>query len=102
MCLPKGNRKEHRMGHSIRLTTSDGTEIGGYAAEPAGRRIGGLVVLQEIFGVNHHVRNVCDRFAALGYASIAPAVFDRMSPNFECGYSPAEIEHARAFIPKID
>ena len=90
------------MGTQISLTASDGFKLGGYRADPAGKPKGGLVVIQEIFGVNHHVRSLCDRFAALGYASVAPAVFDRMTPNFECGYTPAEIENARTFIPKID
>ena len=87
------------MGTQISLTASDGFKLGGYRADPAGKPKGGLVVIQEIFGVNHHVRSLCDRFAALGYASVAPAVFDRMTPNFECGYTPAEIENARTFIP---
>jgi carboxymethylenebutenolidase len=91
-----------KLGNQISLTASDGFKLGGYRSDPAGKPKGGLVVIQEIFGVNHHIRNVCDRFAALGYASVAPAVFDRMTPNFECGYSPAEIENARGFIPKID
>ena len=90
------------MGTQISLTASDGFKLGGYRADPAGKPKGGLVVIQEIFGVNHHVRNLCDRFAALGYAAVAPAVFDRIEPNFECGYTPAEVEHARTFIPKID
>ena len=90
------------MGARISLTTADDFELGGYRADPPGTPKGGLVVIQEIFGVNHHIRNVCDRFAAQGYAAVAPAVFDRIERDFECGYSPAEIEHARTFIPKID
>ena len=90
------------MGSKITLTASDGFELGGYRADAAGKPKGGLVVIQEIFGVNHHIRNVCDRFAALGYTSVAPAVFDRIQPDFECGYTAAEVEHARTFIPKID
>ncbi len=90
------------MGSTITLTASDGFKLGGYRADPQGKPKGGLVVIQEIFGVNHHIRNVCDRFAAQGYAAVAPAVFDRIQPNFECGYTPAEVEHARTFIPKID
>jgi carboxymethylenebutenolidase len=90
------------LGTQISLTASDGFKLGGYRAEPSGKPKGGLVVIQEIFGVNHHIRAVCDRFAALGYTSVAPAVFDRMAPNFECGYSPEEVEKARGFIPKID
>lgn len=90
------------MGTHISLTASDGFKLGAYRADPAGKPKGGLVVIQEIFGVNHHIRSVCDRFAAQGYAAVAPAVFDRMAPNFECGYTPAEVENARGFIAKID
>jgi len=90
------------VGTQISLTASDGFKLGGYRADPQGKPKGGLVVIQEIFGVNHHIRSLCDRFAALGYAAVAPAVFDRMTPNFECGYTPAEIEKARGFIAKID
>lgn len=90
------------MGTQISLTASDGFKLGGYRADPPGAPKGGLVVIQEIFGVNHHIRSLCDRFAAQGYASVAPAVFDRIQPNFECGYTPAEVEIGRSFIPKID
>ncbi len=90
------------MGTHISLTASDGFKLGAYRADPQGKPKGGLVVIQEIFGVNHHIRNVCDRFAAKGYVAVAPAVFDRYKPNFECGYSPAEIEEARKIIPQID
>src|ERR1051325_6303303 len=90
------------LGTNITLTASDGFKLGGYRAEPQGKPKGGLVVIQEIFGVNHHIRAMCDRFAAVGYVSTAPAVFDRIQPNFESGYSPDEIAKARAIIPKID
>ena len=90
------------MGTHITLTASDGFKLGGYRAEPQGKAKGGLVVIQEIFGVNHHIRAVCDRFAALGYVATAPAVFDRIQPNFESGYTPDEIAAARALMPKID
>jgi len=74
------------LGTNITLTASDGFKLGGYRAEAQGKPKGGLVVIQEIFGVNHHIRAMCDRFAAIGYTSTAPAVFDRIQPNFECGY----------------
>ena len=90
------------MGQKVKLTTSDNHALGAYRADPSGTPKGGVVVIQEIFGVNHHIRSMCDRFAALGYAAVAPAVFDRIQPNFECGYSPDEIAHARTLIPKID
>jgi carboxymethylenebutenolidase len=90
------------MGTQISLTASDGFKLGANRADPAGSPKGGLVVIQEIFGVNHHIRAVCDRFAAEGYAAVAPAIFDRIQPNFECGYTPDEVAHARTFIPKVD
>ena len=90
------------MGTHLSLTASDGFELGAYRADPRERPKGGLVVMQEIFGVNRHIRSVCDRFAEDGYVAIAPAVFDRYQRHFESGYSPAEIEEARKFIPRID
>ena len=76
------------MGKHISLTTSDGHRLGGYRADPAGKPKGGIVVVQEIFGVNSHIRNVCDRLAAEGYSAIAPALFDRLERDFESGYTP--------------
>jgi carboxymethylenebutenolidase len=90
------------VGTRIELTSSDGFRLGGYRADPPGAPRGGLVVIQEIFGVNHHIRNVCDRFAGHGYVALAPALFDRIERDFECGYGPAEVEHARTFIARID
>ena len=76
------------MGKDITLTASDGFKLGAYRADPAGSPKGVIVVIQEIFGVNHHIRSVCDRLAAEGYVAIAPAIFDRIQPDFQCGYSP--------------
>ena len=61
-----------------------------------------MVVVQEIFGVNHHVRAVCDRLAALGYVAVAPAVFDRFVRDFESGYTPDEIAHARSYLGNLN
>ena len=80
------------MGQTIGLKASDGFLLGGYRADPSGKPKGGLVVIQEIFGVNHHMRNVCDRFAALGYAAIAPAMFDRTKANVDLGYDKAAMD----------
>ena len=90
------------MGKAIRLTAKDGVEIGGYRADPVTKPIGAVVVIQEIFGVNSHIRTVCDRFAAQGYVAVAPAIFDRQRPGFESGYSEAEIVEARKFLADID
>jgi carboxymethylenebutenolidase len=80
------------MGETIQLTAADGKTIGAYRAVPAGRPKGGLVVLQEIFGVNRHMRSVCDGFAAEGYVAIAPALFDRVRPGIELGSNGADVE----------
>jgi carboxymethylenebutenolidase len=60
------------------------------------------VVIQEIFGVNQHIRAVCDSFAKEGYVAVAPALFDRTQKDFQSGYTPAEIEKARTFVAKPD
>jgi carboxymethylenebutenolidase len=90
------------LGVHFSLVASDGFKLGAYRAEPSGPPKGGIVVIQEIFGVNHHIRAVCDRLAAQGYGAIAPALFDRQEPNFECGYTPDEIANARKFVANPD
>ena len=90
------------MGQDITLTASDGFKLGGYRADPAGSPKGAIVVIQEIFGVNHHIRSVCDRLAAEGYVAIAPSIFDRIQPNFQSGYSPDEVANARKFVASPD
>ena len=90
------------MGKHFSLVASDSFKLGAYRADPSGPAKGGMVVIQEIFGVNHHIRAVCDQLAAAGYAAVAPAVFDRQQPNFECGYSPDEIAEARKFVANPD
>ncbi len=74
------------MGEHLTLTASDGFELGAYRATPTGTTIGGVVVIQEIFGVNEHIRAVVDRYAAHGYLAIAPALFDRVERGVELGY----------------
>ena len=90
------------MGQHIKLTASDGFQFGGYRADPAGTAGAAVVVIQEIFGVNHHIRAVCDRLAGAGYVAIAPSIFDRIEPNFQSGYSPDEIAVARKFVASPD
>ena len=90
------------MGQHISLTASDGHRLGAYRADPEATPKGGMVVIQEIFGVNSSIRAVCDRLAAEGYSAIAPALFDRTEPNFESGYSPEEVARARQFIAQPD
>jgi carboxymethylenebutenolidase len=93
---------EAPLGKQLSLKTSDQHRLGAYRAEPKGTPKGGIVVAQEIFGVNSHIRNVCDRLAEAGYVAVAPALFDRFVPDFESGYSPDEVAHARGFLGKID
>src|SRR5262249_33525974 len=69
---------------------------------PEGSPKGGFVVIEEFCGVTHHTRAVCAGFAARGCLAVPPPFFDRYTPNFETGYSPAEIEHARQYIGKLD
>ena len=90
------------MGKHFSLVSSDSFKLGAYRADPAGPAKGGIVLIQEIFGVNHHIRAVCDHLAGEGYAALAPAVFDRQQPDFECGYTPDEIANARKFVANPD
>ncbi len=90
------------MGKHFSLTAADKHQLGAYRADPKGAPKGAVVVIQEIFGVNHHIRAVCDRFADEGYVAVAPALFDRTEPNFESGYSPDEIASARKFVANPD
>ena len=90
------------MGQTVTLTASDGFRLGGYRADPASRSKGAIVVIQEIFGVNSHIRNICDRLANEGYVALAPAIFDRIEPDFQSGYSPDEVAVARKFVAAPD
>ena len=78
----------------LTLTTQDGKQISAYR-QGEGQDIG-LVVLQEIFGVNSHIRSVVDRFAKAGFDTIAPALFDRVEPGVELGYTPEDIQKGLA------
>jgi carboxymethylenebutenolidase len=73
----------------IEITSSDGHTFGAYRAEPEDEPKGAVVVLQEIFGVNQHVRKITDSFAAQGYVAIAPALFDRVKKGVELSYDEA-------------
>jgi carboxymethylenebutenolidase len=80
------------MGETIALTAGDGHKFGAYEEKPAGTVRGGLVVIQEIFGVNAHMRRVAGGYVADGYRVIAPAIFDRAERGVELGYSKPEME----------
>jgi len=78
------------MGQTVQLIAADGHRLGVWLARPQGKPRGGLVVLQEIFGVNGHIRRVTESFAAEGYLALAPALFDRVAPAVEFGYDQVE------------
>jgi len=85
----------------ISLTAADGHRLTAYRAGPQNAPRA-LVVAQEIFGVNRHIRSVCDRFAAEGYAVIAPALFDRVGAGIELGYEAADVALGRELRGRID
>ncbi len=89
------------MGQMTRMTMNDGAEISVYHAEPVGNRKGGLVLIQEIFGVTDHIRELCDEYAGDGYEVLSPALFDREAPGFECDYSGPNFERAVELARKI-
>lgn len=75
------------MGSFVNLTAADGTVFPAYVARPAGKSKGGLVVIQEIFGVNSHIQSVADGYAAEGYLAVAPATFHRVQAEVNLGYT---------------
>ena len=79
------------MGKTIELKAADSFLFPAYVAEPAGVPRGGVVVLQEIFGVNAHIRAVADGYAAEGYLAVAPSTFHRVKPDVELGYTPDDM-----------
>lgn len=80
------------MGNAIQLTSADGFNFSAYEASPAGEPSGCVLVIQEIFGVNSHIREVCDGYAADGYLALAPAIFDRVEPGIELGYEGDDMD----------
>jgi carboxymethylenebutenolidase len=80
------------MGQFIDLTAKDGFVVPAYVAQPAGTPKGAVVVVQEIFGVNSHIRSVADGYAAQGYLAVAPATFHRVKPGVEMGYTDEDMK----------
>ena len=86
------------MGVNLTLTANDGHELGAYRADPEGPAKGGIVVIQEIFGVNQHIRELADGFAADGYLAVAPALYDRSSKRgVELGYTADDMTEGRQY-----
>lgn len=90
------------MSETIQIQASDGHTLDAYVARPQGAPAGGLVVIQEIFGVNKHIRDVADGYAKDGFLVIAPALFDRVERNVELGYEGEDRKRAMAIYPKLD
>jgi len=90
------------MGEIVNLTSADGQSIPAYVARPAGSPRGGVVVLQEIFGVNAHIRAVADGYAAEGYLAVAPPTFHRAKSGVELGYGDEDKKAGFALKTAVD
>ena len=80
------------MSTFVNLTAADGFVLPAYVAQPSGTPKGGVVVVQEIFGTNSHIRSVADGYAAAGYLAVAPAMFHRVQPGVDLGYTAEDIQ----------
>jgi carboxymethylenebutenolidase len=90
------------MGNFIDLKAADGFSFPAYVAQPQGKPRGAVVVLQEIFGVNSHIRQVADGYAAAGYLAVAPATFHRVKQGVELGYTPEDITAGAALKAQVE
>lgn len=90
------------MGQFVDLTSSDGVVVPAWVAKPEGAPRGAVVVVQEIFGVNSHIRSVADRLAARGYLAVAPATFQRVKPGVELGYTADDMQAGMALKTAVD
>jgi len=89
------------MGELVNLTAEDGHQLSAYLAKAEGDVKGGLVIIQEIFGVNPHIQSVCDGYAKEGYTVIAPAIFDRVSPGVELDYDQEGVQEGLSIMNQI-
>ena len=89
------------MGESLQLTAQDGHVLSAYVSRPTGTPVGAVVVVQEIFGVNAHIRSVADGFANEGYVAIAPALFDRIERGVELRYEGGDMQTAFSLFQKL-
>jgi len=90
------------MSEFVTLTANDGNVLSAYVARPEGTPTGAVVVVQEIFGVNSHIRSVADGFAKQGYVAIAPALFDRIEKGIELGYEGDDLKTAFGLYGKLN
>ena len=89
------------MSEWTKLTAQDGHQLSAYIAQPEGTPIGALVVVQEIFGVNAHIRAVADSYAKEGFLCVAPALFDRIERDLQLSYSPSDMKKAFSLYPQL-
>jgi carboxymethylenebutenolidase len=89
------------MAEFTRLMARDGHEFDAWLSPAQGKPRGAVLVLQEIFGVNSHIRAVTDGFAQAGYLAIAPSLFDRVKRNVELGYGPETMDQARGYVMQL-
>jgi carboxymethylenebutenolidase len=90
------------MGEHVKLRAEDGHVLDGYVAKPAGGPIAGLVVVQEIFGVNAHIRSVADGYAKEGFLAVAPALFDRIERGIDLKYEGEDVQKAMALARQLN
>lgn len=89
------------MSEFTTIMARDGHEFRAWLAPPPGRPRGAIVVVQEVFGVNSHIRSVTDGYAADGYVAIAPCLFDRVRRGIELGYSPAQMQEGQGYVKQL-
>jgi len=90
------------MGEHVTLRASDGHQLDAYVARPSGAPIGGLVVVQEAFGVNSHIRSVADGYAKDGFLAVAPALFDRIQRGVDLGYTGDDMQKGLAISRQVN
>ena len=90
------------MNEYVTLKAEDGHELSAYVAHPPSKPLAGLVIVQEIFGVNAHIRSVADGYAADGFLAVAPALFDRIERGVDLGYQGADRQKAVELLAKLD
>jgi len=94
--------KGETMSEHVKLRASDGHELDAYVAHPQAESIAALVVVQEIFGVNPHIRSVADGYAKDGFLAVAPALFDRYERGLELGYDGEDMRKAMSLVPRLN
>ena len=90
------------MNEYVDLTAADGHQLSAYVAHPESEPVAGLVVVQEVFGINRHIRSVADSYARDGFLAVAPALFDRFEPGVELDYEGADRERAMTYARMLD